>query len=890
MSVPEHLIRDLPDPIAVGQFADRFAHDHPSRFRLLSRNSALLSDVLTLAAYSPLLAATLLQNPDHVAWLDRRRKDKGIRGKEELLESLARFALTNSQLDHQVMLARFRRRELLRIYLADIRRQLGIAEITEELSNLADAILEFALRLVRQELDNRHGPPFEIDEKGREVRSGSCIVSLGKLGSRELNYSSDIDLLFLYSAEGTTSGLGSRGKVTNREYFVKLAELVAKMIGQQTGEGATYRVDLRLRPHGRVGPLAMSVRDTALYYKNEAADWERQVLIRSRASAGESDLFADFYARTESRIFSRSQSVSSALRSVKRSKQKIDIEHNAEKGYDVKLGRGGIREIEFVAQALQLAYGGRDPWLRASHTLISLSRLTDRGLISKLEQSALFEAYEFLRRLEHILQMENGLQTHLVPGDPVRRTLVARRMRFDDTAAFDRALELHSANVHRVFRRVFSDENIRSSERDAGGPADGGESRGSPLPAAEPEEQTFADGRLDLLRSASQAFATLLRSTPDLPEAIPFEPPDFLKCLKAAANEGIDLRSKLSSIRREWHRQLIAIAALDMAGDIDIRESKRRQTLLAEASIELALAMARDELAARYGTGPEPFALAVMGVGKLGGAGVDYGSDLDLVLVFDETQKADTGGITAMEYYSRAADLFVNVLSGYTRDGNLYRVDLRLRPHGKNGPNVISRSSFAAYFAETAAIWELLAFVKLRGAGGGPLSADIENEVSAVVHERASRIEAAELAAETRRVRELLEAERTDRRRSEVNIKYGAGGMLDIYFAIRFLQLRDNVPDAQDDRSSEAMLGRLRESGSVTSGQFDAMRSGYLFLSPLDHAMRLTIGRSHVVPHADHPAMLHILERVGIASASELLEQLTLQRFAVREAFDEITK
>ena len=158
------------------------------------------------------------------------------------------------------MLARFRRRELLRIYLQDIRGLNTIAEITEEISNLADAIFEYALRIARQALDNRYGSPQEIDEKGRSANAGFCIVALGKLGSKELNYSSDIDLLFLYSADGKTSGKGSRGKVSNREYFVKLSEYIVRLVGAQTGEGAAYRVDLRLRPHGRVGALAISLR------------------------------------------------------------------------------------------------------------------------------------------------------------------------------------------------------------------------------------------------------------------------------------------------------------------------------------------------------------------------------------------------------------------------------------------------------------------------------------------------------------------------------------------------------------------------------------------------------------------------------------------------------
>src|SRR5690606_16303346 len=210
MTTADALIEDLPDPGAARRFLESLAEKHSRQAARLERDRSLLSDALTLASFSPLLAATMLEHPEYLGWLGRKRGEKVVRDKEELLESLARFSLTNSTLEPHVVLARFRRRELLRIFLQDIRRLAAIAEITEEISNLADAILEHALRLARQELDNRYGSPLETDEKGREKPAEICIVSLGKLGSRELNYSSDIDLLFLYSAEGVTSGVGAR--------------------------------------------------------------------------------------------------------------------------------------------------------------------------------------------------------------------------------------------------------------------------------------------------------------------------------------------------------------------------------------------------------------------------------------------------------------------------------------------------------------------------------------------------------------------------------------------------------------------------------------------------------------------------------------------------------
>src|SRR6266850_2447214 len=204
----EHLLRQLPESHAAQLLFSHLTDGHDSMLRLFQREPGLLSDVLAMAAWSPLLATTLEQNPDYVTWLQRERVSTRVRTREEMGESLARFALTNSQLDPHVLLARFRRRELLRTYLHDIRRSRTIVETTEELSNLADAILDYALNRSRQALDNRFGPPQTTDARGRISSAEFCIVALGKLGSRELNYASDIDLVFLFSDEGVTSGGG----------------------------------------------------------------------------------------------------------------------------------------------------------------------------------------------------------------------------------------------------------------------------------------------------------------------------------------------------------------------------------------------------------------------------------------------------------------------------------------------------------------------------------------------------------------------------------------------------------------------------------------------------------------------------------------------------------
>jgi len=922
----ESLIRDLPDAESSQRFLDQFGEKNPAQKNKLLKNEGLLSDILTLVSYSPLLATTVLQNPNYLTWLNRHRAESKIRDKEELLESLGRFALTNSTVESQIMLSRFRRRELLRIFLHDIRRLATVSEITEEISSLADAILEYALQIAKQELDNRFGIPLETDDKQRAKPSSFCVVSLGKLGSRELNYSSDIDLLFIYSADGKTSGHGTKGEVTNREYFVKLAEFVTKLVGQQTGEGAAYRVDLRLRPHGRVGALALSVKDTIRYYQTEARKWERQVLIRSRASAGDASLYKEFFAAVENFVFSKNETVAEALENVRLSKEKINLEKVSGKGFNVKLAKGGIREIEFIAQALQLAYGGHDEWLRSAHTLITLRRLADRRLLSEGELTELFDAYEFLRRLEHLLQMENGLQTHLVPEDWERRIIFARRMNSQDLKSFDENLKMHTRHVSKIFERIFTAQNVNNlttqiEERKTT------DFTGDSIEkvACETEVSNFKfenedrkssiqqiissleksdlqieldEERTNLLEKISEIsppFAELIAANPVLIKSLPsrhvdYEPRDYTKTLKQAVENESDFARRLAVLRHVWAELLLEIVVFDVLEKITRQEVKISQTKLAEASLATAIFITKSELENRYSIELEEFNFAVLGLGKLGGGGMDYGSDLDLILIYDDDKSLPVKGLSHAEFYGKAVEIFVTTLSAMTREGSLYRVDLRLRPDGKNGATSLGKTAFFDYLKTRAAVWEWLAYVKIRAVGGDRnLGEAVESETRRIVHENAQNVEVNELRSETLRVRDRLETEKSKSKRfREIDIKFGAGGMLDVYFAMRFLQLRDNIKDEGEIRSTVSMLEKLFKNDSLRGEDYENFSAGYAFLSELDHNLRLTVGRSTRLPIANQIALRIICQRMKIASIDELLEKLTFHRLNIRASFENI--
>jgi glutamate-ammonia-ligase adenylyltransferase len=949
----DFLLRDLPDQQGAQLLIERLEKENQRSYQQLLKQPALLADVLALAAWSPLLAATLEQNADYLHWLARERTDPRVRTTDELKESLARFGLTNSSLNPQVLLARFRRRELLRTYLHDIRRTHTLVETTEELSNLADAILDYALSLARQDLDNRYGHPRQADERGRIANAEYCVIALGKLGSLELNYASDIDLIFLYSNDGTTSGLGERGEVSNREYFVKLSETIARIVGQSGGEGAAYRVDLRLRPHGRDGALACSLEEATRYYARTAQDWERQALIRARSAVGSPELFSQFKAAVTPFVFRPEVSVIDALASVRLAKQKIDRQVEKKSGFNVKLGRGGIREIEFIAQALQLAHGGRDDWLRVSHTLVSLGRLADRGFITQQERSDLSDAYSFLRTLEHRLQMEHGLQTHTVPESAEQRELIARRMGFagpDAVAKFRGRLKAHTTEVRRTYDRLFADLELTSerrvpiraehpvspSDKDAAlamsaarvfaryssegssrdpvsiarllqnAAADSLNSHRALLQAARiAASLEKTDQRLEIpednlvalmhLCGSSDFFGEMIASNPTVIRSLGVEPAhclrrDYRAILRATIDAESSFSDEIASLRHQWAEMITEIGALDASNQISIFDANRLQTELAIASLNVSFLVARRELARRYGSFRAGPRMAFFGLGRLGSGGVDYGSDLDILCTYDSLVPSPVASLSQDETYARLAELMISALSSITRAGYLYRVDLRLRPHGKNGPLVSSSEGFLEYLKDQSAPWEWLAYVKLRAVGGDlELGRMIETHARHRIHLNSLHFPREELKVETRRVRDLLEKEKGKRKKhAGTDIKFEPGGMLDVYFAARYLQLRDEVLDEGEDRSTSLTLDRLREEGSLSDEDFGVLSTGYGLLRTVDHSLRLILGRSTRLPVPEHPTARDVANRLGFDSAMALHATLAEQMTKIREAYNRI--
>jgi glutamate-ammonia-ligase adenylyltransferase len=397
------------------------------------------------------------------------------------------------------------------------------------------------------------------------------------------------------------------------------------------------------------------------------------------------------------------------------------------------------------------------------------------------------------------------------------------------------------------------------------------------------------------LCGASDFFGETLAGNPSLINAVPLsgespEAPDYQALLRQAVTDAPDLSAALSGLRRAWSPLFLAIGARDAAGRITRREATRRQTALAEAALCAAQIVAEQELARRHSL---PFSLspslplAILGLGRLGSGGMDYGSDLDLVLVYDDT--APPPALTHAEGYRRLAELLALALSSLTRDGYLYRVDLRLRPDGRNGPTVSAASAFLSYLRERAAPWEWLAYVKLRATAGGDWAIALENKARTTIHEAAQALPREQLRDETRRMRARLEAERAQKRPREVDIKYGAGGLLDVYFAARYLQLRDNVPDTGAERSTTVTLKHLLEAGSLSKEAYAELSAGYEFLRELDHRLRLVSGRSTRLPAAGHAVLEDIAKGLSCKTAENLLSELRNHTRLVRVWHDKLT-
>ncbi len=361
------------------------------------------------------------------------------------------------------LLRMFRKQEMLRIGLRDLLGAADLQETVADLSCLAEVCLQRSFAWAEEGLQKRHGMPTLARADGTPVKAGFVVIAMGKLGGQELNFSSDVDLMYVYSADGETEGMRSSdgallNKITNHQFFIKLAERLSAAIGEKTEDGFVFRVDLRLRPEGQRGPLAQSLGGYEIYYESWGQTWERSALIKARPVAGDAGIGNEFLNRIAPFVYRKYMDFG-AFGEIRGMKEKInrDVELKGKAHRDVKLGYGGIREIEFVIQALQLIYGGRDRALREKNALKALHVLSQKGLITYQEHDSLAKAYAFLRMVEHRIQILDDLQSQTMPSDEKELRLLARRAGYFDANREAEGLLRDYAEHTRLVRGIYDD-------------------------------------------------------------------------------------------------------------------------------------------------------------------------------------------------------------------------------------------------------------------------------------------------------------------------------------------------------------------------------------------------------------------------------------------------
>ncbi len=847
------------------------------------------------------------------------------------------------------LLRRFRRYEMVRIAWRDLAGHTDLAGVTADVSGLADACIDGALRRLHTWHCNQWGTPFGAAGSPQQL----VVLGMGKLGACELNFSSDVDLIFAYPEDGETRG--GRRSISNQEFFIRLGQRLILALNQNTAHGFVFRVDMRLRPFGDASALALSFDAMETYYQIHGREWERYAMIKARVVAGDRVAGDELMAMLKPFVYRRYVDFG-AFESLREMKAMIEREVQRKGMEDnVKLGAGGIREVEFIGQAFQLIRGGREPALRTRAIREVLVHLGELELLPTYAVEELTRAYVFLRDTEHRIQEFADQQTHDLPEDEEGRTRLALGMGFVDWAAFEQELRRQMRRVHQHFEQVFAApqrEHAESDELDLAGVWSGSQESeratetlrqagfSDPVPALDVlarmrESRSYralsaqGKGRMDRLMplllgataqtdepsvtlerlvglieaiarrtaylallvenpmalsqlvklcAASSWIGRLLGRHPQLldelldPRTL-YQPPDRAEMSsdlrqRLARIPADDLEQQMETLRHFKQANILRVAAADVADAVPLMVVSDHLTDLAEVILDEVLELAWRYMVERHGR-PQcgdriacDKGFAIVGYGKLGGIELGYGSDLDIVFLHsDASDGRATDGPKPLDnavFYARLAQRLVHLLSTRTAAGELYEVDLRLRPSGNSGLLVSGLEAFAVYQKEQAWTWEHQALVRARPVVGDPAIAEEFRMVRKAILSRERDL--AELRTAVREMREKMRAHLSKGGADGFDLKQDPGGIADIEFMVQYgvLAWAREHPVLLEYSDNIRLLASFSEQGLMAKDDAEL----------LTHAFRTYRRHVHHLTLQDRPAI------TGAAELADLREKV----------------
>jgi glutamate-ammonia-ligase adenylyltransferase len=814
---------------------------------------------------------------------------------------------------------------LERLAVLDVEHDAALDAVTGTMTKLAEVALDLALENALAQADARHGAP--LNAAGERIEF--WIVGMGKLGARELNVSSDIDLVYVYDDDGETTG---PQKVSAHEYFAGVARRLYTLIGDTGEDGFVFRVDLALRPNGNSGPTVVSLAMLEEYFQVQGREWERFAWLKSRVVAPQAAVQGARVRALRSLVtpfvYRRylDYGVFEGLRQLHRKIRDEAQRRSAgrpERANDVKLSRGGIREIEFIVQLLLVVRGGQFPEIRTRATLRALQRLVARGLMKAETAARLAEAYVFLRRVEHRIQYLDDQQTHLLPTADADLAWIARSLglacRADACELLDRLCQIREL-VATEFDALLHDG------KEPGAAGSGCRTCGTgPLavdspalhealePALAERVRAFAasarvsalrdESRLRLGRLVQRAQACVAEGSCSADASLRFvdwiepllrresylallvERPAVLKRLlrllglarwpmrylmrhpgviDELADERLlhdrfdraafvaeleqrhaawersgqaDEEALLDTLRRAHHAEVFRTLVRDVEGQLTVEQVADDLSALADVVLETTLRWAWAIFRQRHR--PEP-AFAVIAYGKLGGKELGYGSDLDVVFLYDDADEPDRD--RAQEIYGAFVRKLITWLTLRTASGELFDIDTALRPNGNSGLLVTSIDSFERYQegrgSNTAWTWEHQALTRARWCAGAVAIGPRFEAVRA--HILTARRDTAALREEIRAMRERVRAAHPVRE-ERFDVKHGAGGMMDVEFAVQWLVLAHSAdhPGLLANAGNIALLQRAEDAGLLAPGMGHAAADAYREMRRAQHRARL---------------------------------------------------